>query len=97
MFARAETALQLLQSILYTTPLSRFLLYGSSGFLKNDAIVRTGLCDTLMLCLPNNLAILSERLSLYGSTTKLRFAFLSPGSLLLWCVFGWQLLMNDVG
>ena len=91
------SALQLIQSILYTTPLSLSLLCGSFGFLKNDATVRTGLSKTLMLCLPNNLNILSERPSLYGSTTKLHFVFLSPGGLLLWCMFGLQLLMNDVG
>ena len=69
---------------MYTTPLSLSLLCGSFGFLKNDATVRMGLCDTLMLCLPNNLDILSERPSLYCSTTKLRFVFLSPVVVRVW-------------
>ena len=93
----AKKALQLIQSILYMTPLLLSLLCGSFGFLKNDATVWTGLCDTLMVCLPNNLDILSERPLLYGTTTKLCFVLLSPGGLLLWRMFGWQLLMNDVG
>ena len=53
--------------------------------------------DILMLRLPNNLVSFRKGLRcIKCSTTKSHFVFLSLSGLLLWCVFSWQLLMNDI-